>query len=117
MLELLVDGEIIKLVHVLEKPQVVVQALRLFGILHHLADVQKLHVNSMHVHVLALALLQTELRLFERRLEHICSVVLNSILGNNLCRILLSKLILKFFGLIVEVLPYDITRLLLLRSL
>jgi hypothetical protein len=41
MLELLVDGEIIKFIHILQEPQIIVQTLGL-GIVHHLADVQEL---------------------------------------------------------------------------
>jgi hypothetical protein len=116
VLELLVDGEVVELVHILQEPQVVVQSLRL-RVVHHLADVQELQVDRMHVYVLPLVLLQTEIRLLEGRLEHVVSVVLHRVLGDHLDRVLLSILILQLFGLIVEILPDDITGLLFLGGL
>ena len=117
MLVLAVDGEIIELVHVLQEPQVVMQSLRLLLVLHDLADVEELHVNRMHVHVLPLVLLQTEVGLLEGRLEDIRSVVFNRVLWNDLRGFLLLELVLQLLGAIIKILPNDITRLLLLRSL
>jgi hypothetical protein len=83
MLELLVDGEIIKFIHVLQKPQIVMQSLSL-GIIHHLTDVQEFHVDCVHVHVLSLILLKTEVRFLERCFEDIVSIILHSVLGDQL---------------------------------
>ena len=84
MLELLIDGKIIELVHILQKPQIVMESLGVLGIIHDLTNVEKLHVYGMHVHILTLVLLQTEIRLPEGRLENIVSVVFHSIFGNHL---------------------------------
>lgn len=84
MFVLAIDGEIIELVHVLQKPEVIMQSLRLFLVLHDLADVEELHVNGMHVHVFSLVLLQTEVWLFKWCLEDVGPVVLNSIFRNHL---------------------------------
>jgi hypothetical protein len=60
------------------------ESLGVLGIIHDLTNVEKLHVYGMHVHILTLVLLQTEIRLPEGRLEHIVSVVFHGIFGNHL---------------------------------
>jgi hypothetical protein len=57
MLELLVDGEVIKFVHILQEPKVIMESGGFFGVFHHFAHVQELHIDYMHVHILALVLL------------------------------------------------------------
>lgn len=58
MFDLLVDEEIIEFVHVLQEPQVVMQAGGLATVLHQLADLQEVAVvDRVHVHVLASGLL------------------------------------------------------------
>ena len=84
MLELLINWEIIEFVHILQEPQVVMETLGVFGVVHDFANVEELHVDGMHVDILALVLLQTEIGLFEGRFEHIGAVVFHGIFGNNL---------------------------------
>lgn len=84
MLELLIDGEIIELVHILQEPQIVVESLWVFGVVHDFANVEELHVDGMHVDILALVLLQTEIGLSEGRSEHVRAIIFHVIFGNNL---------------------------------
>lgn len=117
VLELLLQGEVVELVEVLEEPEVVVQPLGLLILLHDLADVEELEVDRVHIHVLALVLLRTEVGLLEGRLEDVASIVLHCVSGLDYCVILLFKLISELLRLVVKVLPNHIAGLLLLRWL
>jgi hypothetical protein len=117
VLELLLDREVIEFIQILEEPEVVVQPLALLTLLHDLADVQELEVDRVHVHVLALALLRTEVGLLEGRLEDVASIVLHRVSRLDDCIILLLKLISQLLRLVVKVLPNHIAGLLLLGGL
>lgn len=60
------------------------QALGLLMVLHHFADVQKLQVDGVHIHIFALVFLETELRLPEGGFKDVVSIVLHSIFSNHL---------------------------------
>lgn len=68
VLHLLVEGEVIEFVKVLQKPQVIMKLHSLL-VLQGLAQVDELQVYLMHVHVLSLALLGRKLRLLKRGQE------------------------------------------------
>lgn len=91
--ELFVDGEIIKFIHVLQKPQIIVKSGVLLRLFHHFAHVQELQVNDMHIDIFAFVLLKTELRLFEWRLKNSLSVILYRIVRHYRYSFLLLVLI------------------------
>lgn len=117
MLELLLDGEVIKFVQILEEPEVVMESLALLILLHHLANVEEIKINCVHVHILAFVLLRAKIRLLKRRLEHVAAIVLNSVPRLYYYIIMLFELLSQLLSLIVKILPNDITGLLLLRRL
>lgn len=84
MFELLVDWEIIELIHILQEPKIVMETLGVFGVVHDFANIEELHVDGMHVNILAFVLLQTEIGLFEGRFEHVRAIVFHGIFGSNL---------------------------------
>lgn len=57
MFEFFIDGEIVKFIHVLQEPKIVMQASGFLGVFHYFAEVQKLQINDMHVDVLAFVFL------------------------------------------------------------
>ena len=108
------DGELVELVHILQKPKIVMQPGSLLAFFHHFAQVQILHVDGMHIHVLSFALLQTEFRLRKRGLENIIAIVAHSIAGLHLSRKLrFLGLFSNFFGFLVKISPNDFTWLFL----
>lgn len=117
MLEFFLDGKVIELIHVLEKPEVVMEPLSFLVLFHHLANIEKVKVNCVHINILALVLLQAEVRLLKWRPKHIVSVVLNSISGLNCHIVLLFELIPQFLCFVIKILPYYIVGLLFLRWL
>ena len=98
----------------MQEPEVVVKPLTLLVLLHHLANVEELEVYRVHVHVLALVLLRAEVWLPKRRLEHVASIVLDSVPRLDYYIILLFELVSQLLRLIIKILPYDIARFLLL---
>ena len=53
---LFVNGKVIKFVHVLQIPKVVMQLGHLLAVFHYLAQVQELQIYCMHVHKLPFVL-------------------------------------------------------------
>jgi len=117
MFDLFVDREVVKLIHILEEPQIVVQLSELLVVLHHFADVEVLVVDLVHVHVLSFGFLNCECWLIERWLENILTVVLNRISRNNYRLILFLVLVFELLCPIVEILPDDIGGLFLVCRL
>ena len=117
MFELFVDGEIIKFIHVLQKPQIIVKSGVLLRLFHHFAHVQELQVNDMHIDVFAFVLLKTELRLFEWRLKDSLSVILYRIMRHYRYSFLLFVLIFELTSFVVKILPNHISRFFLISVL
>lgn len=84
-------------------------------LLHNFADIQELHIVSMHVHVLSLVLLSAEIGFFEWWLESVRAKILYCVDWHRMMtRLLLSKLILQLLAFVIKVLPNDVSRFLLL---
>ena len=122
MLELLIDRKVIKLVHVLQEPEIVMKASHglLFVGIHVLANVQKLIVNLMHIDVPAFALLSTELGLLERSTKDCLLEVLDIVFRlSDVVKVtddalLLFALIFDLPDFVIKVLPSHIRVLLLI---
>jgi hypothetical protein len=85
MFELAAEWKIVKFVHILQEPEVVMQTGGFLGVLHEFAEVEELHVDGVHVHILAFVLLHAELGFFEGCLEHIVAIVIHSIMVGDCC--------------------------------
>lgn len=108
MFEFFIDGEIIKFINMLQKPKIIVESGYLLVLLHDLAQVEIIDINSMHVHVLPFVLLYTKIRLFKWCLENIVSVVFYSVLLYHKRGLLLFVHIFYLFRFIIKILPYYI---------
>ena len=112
ILELSIDEKIVKLIKILQKPQIIMQFGRFLSIAHYFTDVQILQINAMQVNVLALIFLSAEIWVLKWSHKDNFTKILNCVFYSKrrvICRLLLLfVLVLDFFNLIIKVLPCDI---------
>ena len=89
----------------------------LLAVLKNFAEVQEMIIDLMKVNVFAFWLLYSEVWLWKRWFKDIGSIVLDCIVRNDNWRIVLLVLIFKLPGLIVKILPNDISRFFLISLL
>jgi hypothetical protein len=89
----------------------------LLRVLHQLAQVQKLYINYVHIHIFTLVFLHTKIRLLKRWPKYIQSIIIHRILRHHHTRLMLLVHVPQFLRLIVKILPNYISRLFLIRSL
>jgi hypothetical protein len=90
------------------------QSCCFFWVLHDFAEVQKLHINDMHVYISTFVFLHTKVRFFEGWLENYLVIVIYCVFGCYIVRLLLFVLVSQLFSLIIEILPNDLSWFLLL---
>ncbi len=124
MFELFVDGKVIKLIHILQKPKIVMEfdcwTLIFISRIHVLAKIQKLVVDLMHIYESTFILLGTELWLFEWCHKNSFPKILECIFRMRYIIqdwiVLFLRLVLYLSNLIVKVLPNDVRSFLFLSN-